>query len=194
MGGDPLCWYFWGRAGLRNEDLMRVLPTFRNRISQTKVVHIRSVRAGAGKKRSKIPQLVAIPVLKYAISSRGGKDGGDVMLQAAPVESMIAAPNSWCPNPSNTFCLRVQGDSMAPLIRDGYIIVVDSSQNDHSKLRGKIVIAWHKNKGMAVSHLERYGPTEVLQPENKDFESIVLNGTEKWKILARVLWWIGKTP
>ena len=24
--GDPECWYFWGRAGLSSDDLMRVLP------------------------------------------------------------------------------------------------------------------------------------------------------------------------
>ena len=26
LAGDPICWYFWGRAGLRHEDLMRILP------------------------------------------------------------------------------------------------------------------------------------------------------------------------
>ena len=25
--GDPLCWFFWGRAGLSTADVMRVLPT-----------------------------------------------------------------------------------------------------------------------------------------------------------------------
>jgi hypothetical protein len=32
----------------------------------------------------------------------------------------------------------------------------------------------------------------VLQPENRDYEAIVLENKEKWKILAKVLWWIGK--
>ena len=82
---------------------------------------------------------------------------------------------------------------MHPLIRDGYIIVVDTSQNDRSGLEGAIVIAWHKDKGMAVSRLKRYGATEVLQPENGDYETVVLSGSEKWKILAKVLWWIGKS-
>ena len=31
LAGDPECWYFWGRAGLRAEDLTRVLPKLRNR-------------------------------------------------------------------------------------------------------------------------------------------------------------------
>ena len=29
LAGDPLCWYFWGCAGLRSEDIMRVLPAAR---------------------------------------------------------------------------------------------------------------------------------------------------------------------
>jgi SOS-response transcriptional repressor LexA len=192
LGGDPLCWFFWARAGLRNEDLMRVLPAWRDRVHPTNVVQIQVARAGGGRKKAKVPQLVAIPVLKGVVSSNSEKESGSSILQGAPVESMIAAPNHWCPNPATTFCLRVRGDSMGPLIRDGYIVVVDSSQNEHAKLDGECVIAWHKNKGMVVSRLKRYGPTEVLQPENRAYESIVLNGEERWKVLARVLWWIGK--
>jgi transcriptional regulator with XRE-family HTH domain len=29
LSGDPLCWFFWGRAGLSIADVMRVLPTAR---------------------------------------------------------------------------------------------------------------------------------------------------------------------
>ena len=83
---------------------------------------------------------------------------------------------------------------MMPLIHDGYILAVDSSRTDLSELNGKVVIAWHKDLGLMVSRLLRYDHTEVLQPENKDFKSIVLNNKNKWKILAKVLWWIGKAP
>jgi hypothetical protein len=34
----------------------------------------------------------------------------------------------------------------------------------------------------------------VLQSENASYESITLSGKQKWKIVARVLWWIGKAP
>ena len=30
LAGDPLCWYFWERAGLRSDDLMRVMPGCRD--------------------------------------------------------------------------------------------------------------------------------------------------------------------
>ena len=83
---------------------------------------------------------------------------------------------------------------MMPLINDGYIVAVDTSQTDLSELYKQIVIAWHKDMGLIVSRLHHYDRTEVLQPENREYDSIVLNAKHKWKILAKVLWWIGKAP
>ena len=60
---------------------------------------------------------------------------------------------------------------MAPLIHDGYIVAVDTSENDRTKLRGKLVIAWHHDKGLIVSRLQAFDGTEVLVPENREYES-----------------------
>ncbi len=35
--GDPLCWYFWGRAGLSKEDLLRVTPRLQERLRVVRV-------------------------------------------------------------------------------------------------------------------------------------------------------------
>jgi SOS-response transcriptional repressor LexA len=113
---------------------------------------------------------------------------------SGPIETMIAAPKDWCPNPNTTSCLRVRGTSMVPLIPDGCIVAVDSSQADHMRLDGKIVVAWHKDQGLTVSRFKRYDHTEILEPENHAYESITLSAKQRWKILAKVLWWIGKAP
>jgi phage repressor protein C with HTH and peptisase S24 domain len=194
LAGDPQCWYFWGRAGLRAEDLMRVIPKLGNRTSQRSAIDFQIAHAGSAGKKTRTPPLVAIPLLKVAVASHGGRGHSSTLLQDAPIESMIAAPKDWCPNPESTFCLRVTGDSMKPLIYDGYILTVDSSQTDPSELNDKVVIAWNKEVGVIVSRLQHYDHTEVLQPENKDYESIVLNNRNKWKILAKVLWWVGNAP
>lgn len=196
LAGDPACWFFWGRAGLRNEDLMRVVPEMRRRLEKTPMPDFEIVTAGSGGKkrlRSKV-QLVAIPLLKVVAASHGEKGDDTEVLHESPFESMIAAPKDWCPNPATTSCLRVKGNSMKPLIQDGYVVVVDSSQSERTKLNGKIVIAWHKDLGLTVSRLQRYGRTDILEPENRDYESIALDGKHKWRILAKVLWWIGKAP
>src|SRR5882762_880983 len=67
LAGDPLCWYFWGRAGLSKEDLLRVVPRLRERLRQAQMPHLEVVAAGGGTKRRKSKaklQLVAIPLLK----------------------------------------------------------------------------------------------------------------------------------
>src|SRR5258705_7391965 len=60
LAGDPECWYFWGRAGLRNEDLMRVMPDFERRLRVSRSVDVEVVKAGSGNKKVvKKLQLVA---------------------------------------------------------------------------------------------------------------------------------------
>jgi len=188
-------WFFWERAGLRSEDVLRVLPILK-RVTQTSAPHnIEIVTAGSGAQRVEEKlQLVAIPLLKVAVAGYGERSDNLPLLTEAPVENMIAAPKNWCPNPSFTSCLRVCGNSMAPLIQDGFVVAVDSSDTDVRKLHGKVVIAWHKDKGLTISRFRRYDHTDVLQPENSEYEAVTLSARNHWKIVARVLWWIGKAP
>ena len=192
LAGTPACWYFWGRAGLRTEDLMRVMPNLGKRFGRTSPIDFQIAGAGSEPKKSTTPPLLAIPLLKVAVASPGEKGDSSTMLHDEAVESMIAAPRDWCPNPSATTCLRVRGNAMMPLIGDGYILAVDSSQTDAAELKGKVVIAWHKDTELMVSRLQHYDHTEVLQPENREYQPIVLSNKNKWKIFGKVLWWIGK--
>jgi SOS-response transcriptional repressor LexA/DNA-binding XRE family transcriptional regulator len=194
LAGDPDCWYFWGRAGLRSEDLMRVLPKLRNRHPQPSMQDFEFVHAGTSSKKPGKAQLVAIPLLKIVADTNAEKGDNIPILHEAPIESLIAAPKDWCPNPTSTYSLRVRGNSMNPLIYADYILVVDSSQTNRTKLDGKIVIAWHKDVGLTVSRFRRYDHTEVLHPENREFDAITLDRKNSWKIIAKVLWWIGKAP
>ena len=197
LAGDPLCWYFWGRAGLNKEDVLRVLAVLQKWLRQAQMPHLEIVQAGISGKQDETKgqsKLVAIPLLRAVAVSHGERGDGQGLLQDAPVEGLIAAAQDWCTNPTTTSCLRVRGASMPALIYDGNILVVDSSQNDVSKLDGKIVIAWHKNKGLTVSRLKIYEHTVVLQPENSAYQSLTLSGKHHWKIIAKLLWWIGKAP
>jgi SOS-response transcriptional repressor LexA len=191
LTGDPECWYFWGRAGLQSEDLMRVLPAVRSRLRKDRIPSLRVVEAGAHRTVRRKDNLVAIPVLPVIVATHGGKgDSADLLAQARP-ESMLAAPSEWCPNPAYTSCLRVHGRSMMPLIHDGYIIVVDTSQSNRLKLYGQIVVAAHKEQGLIVSRLQRFDHTEVLVPENREYESTAVSASG-WRIVAKILWWIGR--
>lgn len=194
LAGDPDCWFFWGRAGLRSEDLMRVLPKLRSRYPRANVSDFQIVHAGSSKQKVKPPELVAIPLLKLTAATNGEKGDNIPVLHEAPIESIIAAPREWCPNPTSTYSLKVRGNSMNPLIYADYILVVDSSQTNRSKLDGKIVIAWHKDSGLTVSRFRRYNNTEVLSPDNREYASVTMDRKNNWKIIAKVLWWIGQAP
>jgi SOS-response transcriptional repressor LexA len=194
LAGDPDCWFFWELAGLRSEDLMRVLPKLRSRRQQPSAKDFEIVHAGASGKTPKQVKVIAIPLLKVVVATSGERGDNVPMLHEAPVENFIAAPQDWCPNPVSTYSLRVRGNSMTPLIYSDYILVVDSSQTDRSKLNGKIVIAWNKDIGLTVSRFRRYDHTEVLHPENSEYQSITMDRKSSWKIIAKVLWWIGKAP
>jgi len=47
LAGDPDCWYFWGRAGLHNENLLRVMPKMRNRLQTSTFANLGTARAGS---------------------------------------------------------------------------------------------------------------------------------------------------
>jgi hypothetical protein len=62
--GDPLCWFFWGRAGLSTADVMRVLPKAGRRLRQDRIATVQIVHAGAEKILSAEKEsLVVIPLL-----------------------------------------------------------------------------------------------------------------------------------
>ena len=195
LAPESSCWHFWERAGLRTENVLRVLPTLEKITRTSKLQDFEIVNAGSGlKKRTPTIKLVAIPLLDVAAASSQEQGDNLSLLSDAPVESMIAAPKDWCPNPSYTSCLRVRGNSMAPLINDGYFVAVDSSQIDTKGLDGKIVIAWHKDVGLTIARFRRYDHTDVLVSENTSYGSATITAKQPWKIVATVLWWLGKAP
>ena len=196
LAGNPGCWYFWERAGLKSSDVIRALPIYKRLFPKSAFPDFDIVVAGSGgKSRSKKKsQLVAIPLLTVHEGALGEKGDDTLDLDKAPVENMIAAPAAWCPNPSSTSCLRVKGMSMSPLIHDGDILAVDYSQTSHSELDGKIVVAWHKDRGLSVSRFKRYRGVEVLEAENRDYESVTLSSDRDWRIVGKILWWTRLAP
>jgi transcriptional regulator with XRE-family HTH domain len=194
LAGDPLCWYFWGRAGLRMNDVLRVLPAARRRLDEVRLPSLRIVHAGGLKKRA--PQktdFVAVPLLSVFAATPGEEGDRDVDLEQLRPEAMLAAPAEWCPNPSTIVSLRVKGNSMSPLILDGYIISVDISQVTHNDLLGQIVVAWNADKGLLVSRLMRFDHTDALVSDQRGHESISLAAETKWRLVGKVLWWTGRS-
>ena len=196
LAGNPDCWYFWERAGLKSSDVMRVLPKDKRVFPKSTFPDFDIVVAGSGAKaRSpKKTQLVAIPLLSVHAGTHGEKGDKVLDLHNSPAEDMIAAPAAWCPHPASTSCLRVKGMSMSPLIHDGDILAVDYSEASHAELDGKIVVAWHKDRGLSVSRFRRYRGVEVLEAENRDYETVTIGSDRSWRIVGKILWWTRLAP
>lgn len=101
-------------------------------------------------------------------------------------------PFEWCPNRGATVCLRVKGNSTSPLILHGYIIAADTSEIKSENLAGQIVVAAHKEKGLLVSRLIRFGPTDALVSDHREYESVPVRSGSEWRIVGKVLWWTGR--
>jgi SOS-response transcriptional repressor LexA len=190
LASGPDRWFFWERAGLRKHDFQnesRLKGAFSN---------IQVVLAGSGAKKAiaQKTQLVAIPLLQVHAGSHGEEGDHVSDLSQCPPEEVIAAPLAWCPNPESTSCLRVKGNSMIPLLYDGDILAVDSSQTKHSDLNNKIVVASHKKKGLSVSRFRHIDGVELLESDNRDYQSVSFSTDRSWQIVGKVLWLIRQTP
>ena len=192
LAGDPLCWYFWGCAGLRTADVMRVLPAARRRLQDDRLPILHIAHAGGSTKTPNTADFVAVPLLPVHAGTPDKAGDKIVDLEQVQPEATLAAPVEWCPNPNSTKCLRVKGNSMSPLILDGYIIAVDTFDVRRDKLVGQIVVAWNVDKGLIVSRLIRFDHTDALVSDRREYESISLASESNWRVIGKVLWWIGK--
>lgn len=193
LASDPLCWYFWRRAGLSTADLMRVWPTAKRRLARNKTSLLQVVHAGV--KETKLhekAELIAVPLLPVVVAAPGEKGDSEVDLDQILPERLLAAPREWCPNPKSTVCMRVKGNSMSPLILDGYIIAVDTADVRRNKLVGQVVVAQNIDRGLLVSRLLRFGNTDVLISDHREYDSVSLAADSRWRILGKVLWWTGQ--
>jgi SOS-response transcriptional repressor LexA len=82
---------------------------------------------------------------------------------------------------------------MAPTITDGTIIGVDCAQYAISQLSGAFIVVQSPGKGAIVRRLSVFGTLRVLFPENQAYDMIPYAG-EPWKIVGKVVFWIGYTP
>src|SRR5579872_4458186 len=102
------------------------------------------------------------------------------------------APSDWSENIQNVRCVRVAGDGMAPLIADGSLVAIDLSQFDHAALNNAVVLAWHKDFGVMLRRLKKFGAAEVLVTESDRGGSSTLTLDRNWRILGRAIWWMSR--
>ena len=199
LADQPESWLFWARAGLKSSDLRRMFHRKDAVAHTTSSLGINIIWAGGrkrGERSTDLPkeQLVAVPILDMHVGAIGQTGSQLTDFDAALANEIIAAPASWCPNPTQLNCLRVEGNSMSPTIINGDIIAIDSSQTNPKELNRKIVVASHRQNGLSLARFIDADGLHLLESENRDCSPVTMNKSKQWQVVGKVLWWIRKAP
>lgn len=101
---------------------------------------------------SKSSQSIDIPLVSDAVAA------GLPIVPYDEVEGVISIPKKMLRglNPKKLCAVKVAGDSMEPILKEGYVVVVDREKRPLEDLNGKIVVA-RVEEGITVKYL-RYDP------------------------------------
>lgn len=109
----------------------------------------------------------------------------------AAVEGYIMAYRQWLPNPAETLGVRLNDDSMYPILPSGSIVAIDRSVTDPKLLQGRLVAACPEGEPV-IRWLDLSGRHLILRPSQpgKEFPliPIELDGDTESMILGQVVW------
>lgn len=193
LGNRNEAWFFWEMGGVQPAKVVDALDGSRSK-KLVDVSHLADMRNRASEMSMESgSKLTAIPVLKAVVGTHEVPGDRRSSLRGVASSSTVGVPSSWCPNPAYTSLLRVKGHSMEPLIRQGDLLAVDSFQTERRDLYGQIIVAGTDQTGLCVSRLRRYESIDLLEAEDRKYDSVVLTKANRWRIVGRVLWWISGT-
>lgn len=193
LGNRNEAWFFWEMGGIQPAKVVDALDGSRSKKSVELPKLIGNPGRASTVQIDSQSKLTAIPVLKAVVGTHGVPGDRRSSLRGVASSSALGIPASWCPNPSYTSLLRVKGHSMEPLIRQGDLLAVDSFQTERADLYGQIVVAGTDQTGLCVSRLRRYDSVDLLEAEDRKYDSVVLTRQNRWRIVGKVLWWISGT-
>ena len=193
LGNRNEAWFFWEMGGMQPAKVVDALDDYRSKKSLELPRMTGSPGRASNVQIDLQSKLTAVPVLKAVVGTHGVPGDRRSSLRGVASSSTLGIPSSWCPHPSYTNLLRVKGHSMEPLIRQGDLLAVDSYQTERGDLYGQLIVAGTDQTGLCVSRLRRYETVDLLEAEDRKYDSVVLTRANHWRIVGKVLWWISGT-
>ena len=130
---------------------------------------------------------IPIPLISEPIAA-----GVPVCIKEKDIEGFVFVYKKWIKQGHTYCCLRVRGNSMHPIISDGFIITIDLNENDPLKLERQIVAARGKDR-VILKYLILTEKDYILLPHNiTEAKPIVVPRTEPNPIIGKVASWWGK--
>jgi SOS-response transcriptional repressor LexA len=131
-----------------------------------------------------------IPVLRDPAAAGTPRD-----VNESEVDYILSMPRHLLPQTGRLFGLKVVGDSMSPLLEEGYIALVDVAQQKPEELEGRMVAARHQDGGVTIKWLCGPGPgLYLLVPQNTSHLIEVIDRGSQWTLVGEIIQWIGFPP
>ncbi len=177
--------YFLGKLGLDRET---VLGKFAEASVQAPEIRIYTTEQWKPGTEDRLRFQVQVPVLRDEAAAGSPRE-----INERDIDSFIAVPSKFVPKGTGAYSgIYIRGDSMEPVLRDRFIVVVDHMQRDPLRLRGRMVAALAQG-GVLVKWLARETRQNrlVLRSENPEYEDIVMESPETNPIIGDVVFWWG---
>ena len=129
-----------------------------------------------------------VPLLKDPAAA-----GTPRVLDENEIEAVIPFPRDWLPRGGKLYAVRVAGDSMSPILNDGYVVLIDTTQRDPKKLVEKMVAA-REGDGVTIKWLRHADGVYMLQPQHSSarHQVRVMKSESDHSIVGAVVMWIGQ--
>jgi len=150
---------------------------------------ISSRRARAFFKEGALVNYVILPLMSDEAAA-----GLPTIVNDHDIEEYVLIPKAHVPHPKETTCIRIRGDSMYPLLREGYIVAVDhyhDGREGFEALRGKVV-ACRVEGGVTVKFFDYDEHHYILRPHNPKYKPISIDIHEENIIIGKIIWLFGK--
>jgi SOS-response transcriptional repressor LexA len=130
-----------------------------------------------------------VPLFKGRVAAGHGRE------IEGEIEKELPLPKEWFQPGSKIIAMKVEGDSMSPLINDGYYVLIDIAERDIKRLAGHMVAA-RSQHGCTVKWLRKWGKFYQLMPQHVSEEHpapiIDPENHEDFAIIGRVVKWVGE--
>jgi hypothetical protein len=115
---------------------------------------------------------------------------GERAIDPGRLEGHVLAYRSWLPNPRETVAVRLQDESMFPILPAGSVVAIDRSVTDPQRLQGKMV-AVKPDRSTLIRWLDLSGRHLILRPNqsSRDYPLIPMELDDSANpILGQIVW------
>ena len=185
MAPPELALFFLNKIGIDTEMLRALQRELKAPASELRIKTAEKWRAGA---EERLRSQTELPVVKDEAAAGLSRE-----IDRSDIDSFITIPSKLVPKgPEEYTGIYHRGDAMAPILRDGFLVVVDHGRRDPVRLRGRMVAALAPD-GVQIRWLARESRPGriILRSENPSYGEIVIRSPGTESIIGDVVFWWG---